>query len=74
MILLRDMGQVETRFVLLRDVDTTDGTCFVLLPSVAPKMISKAMVRSAQTVHLPYIKINTISKQTKTIFHLIYAT
>jgi hypothetical protein len=37
-------------------------------------MISEPMVRSAQAVHQFYIKINTISKQTKMIFHLIYAT
>jgi hypothetical protein len=68
MVLLRDVGQVETRFVLLRDVDATDGTRFVLLPSVAPKMISEAMVRSAQTMHLTCIEVNTISIQTETIF------
>jgi hypothetical protein len=62
MVLLRDLGQVETHFVLLRDVNATDATCFVLLPSVAPKMIFDAMVRSAQTVHLSCLEINTISK------------
>jgi hypothetical protein len=42
--------------------------------SVGPKTVSEPMVRSAQTVHLSCIEINTISKQTETIFLLIYAT
>jgi hypothetical protein len=44
------------------------------VPSVVPKMIFKAMVRSAQTMHLSCIEINTISKKIETIFHLIYDT
>jgi hypothetical protein len=28
----------------------------------------------SQTVHLSCVEVNTISKQTETIFHLIYAT
>jgi hypothetical protein len=38
------------------------------LPSVVPKMIFEAMVRSVQTVHLSCVEINTISKQTEMIF------
>jgi hypothetical protein len=37
-------------------------------------MISEAMVHLAQTVHLSWIKISTISKQTETSFHLKVAT
>jgi hypothetical protein len=33
------------------------------VPSGASKTISKPMVRLAQTVHLPYVKISTISKR-----------
>jgi hypothetical protein len=44
------------------------------VPSVAPKMISEAMVRSAQTVHLSCIEINTVFKWTKMIFHLTHVT
>jgi hypothetical protein len=50
------------------------GTRQVGVTSDVPKMISEPMARSAQTVHLSYIEVNTISKQTETIFHLIYAT
>jgi hypothetical protein len=38
------------------------------VPSGVSKMISKPTVRSAQTMHISYIKINTISKQTETSF------
>ena len=38
--------------------------------SGASKLISKNMVRSMQTVHLSFIKISTISKQTEPSFHL----
>jgi hypothetical protein len=34
------------------------------------KMISESTVRLAKTVHLSWIKISTIPKWTKTIFHL----
>jgi hypothetical protein len=44
------------------------------VPSVPPKMISEPMVRSAQTLHLFCVEVNTISNQTETILHLIYAT
>jgi hypothetical protein len=36
--------------------------------SGAPKMISEHTVRSAQTVHLSWIKICTVSKRTETSF------
>ena len=35
------------------------------LPSGASKMISEPMVRSAQTVHLTYVMVSTIAKQTE---------
>ena len=38
------------------------------------KMISEPMVRSAQTVHVPCVKINTMSKQTETSFHFTHIT
>jgi hypothetical protein len=44
------------------------------VPSGASKMISKAMVRLAQTVHLSYIKISTIIEQTESSFHLSLVT
>jgi hypothetical protein len=37
-------------------------------------MISDLMVRLAQTEHLSYVEINTISKQTETSFHLTHVT
>jgi hypothetical protein len=37
-------------------------------------MISRPVVHSTQTVHLPCTEINTISKQTKTSFHLTHVT
>jgi len=42
--------------------------------SGAFKMISKPMVRSAQTVHLPCVKFSTISKQIESIFQLSLVT
>jgi hypothetical protein len=41
------------------------------VPSRAPKMISKPIPCSAQTVHQSCVKINTISNRTKTSFYLI---
>jgi hypothetical protein len=38
------------------------------------EMISKPTVHSAQTVHVSCVKINTMSKQTKTSFHLSHIT
>jgi hypothetical protein len=40
----------------------------------APKMIYKPTVRSAQTVHLSWSKISTISEWTETSFHLSLVT
>jgi hypothetical protein len=37
-------------------------------------MISRTLVHSTQTVHLSCTEINTISKQTKTSFHLTHVT
>jgi hypothetical protein len=39
------------------------------VPSGASKLISKHMVCSMQTMHLPCIRISTISKLTKPSFH-----
>jgi hypothetical protein len=44
------------------------------VPSGASKMISKAVVRSAQIGHLSCIKISTISEQAKSSFHLSLIT
>jgi hypothetical protein len=44
------------------------------VPLGASKKISKLMVRSAQTVHLSWIMISTISKRTKMCFHLSLVT
>jgi hypothetical protein len=38
------------------------------------KMISKPMVHLTQTMHLSYAEINTMSKQSKTSFHLTHIT
>jgi hypothetical protein len=46
----------------------------IRVPLAMPKIIYEPMVCSAQTVHLSCIEINSISKQTETIFHLSYAT
>jgi hypothetical protein len=42
------------------------------VPSVASKMISKAIAHSVQIMNLSCIEINTISKETKMIFLLTY--
>jgi hypothetical protein len=44
------------------------------IPSSAPKTITRPIVHLAQTVHRSRVEINTISKQTKTSFHLIHVT
>jgi hypothetical protein len=44
------------------------------LPSGASKMISKAVVRSAQTVHLSCVKISTIFERSESSFHLSLVT
>jgi hypothetical protein len=48
--------------------------CNLGVPSGASKMISKTMVRTVQNVHLSYVKSNTISKWTKTRFHMTHVT
>jgi hypothetical protein len=48
------------------------GQCHVGLQSVAPKRIFKPLVRSAQTMHLSCVEINSISKQTETSFHFTH--
>jgi hypothetical protein len=42
------------------------------VPSALSKTISKPMVGSAQTVHLSSVKTSTMSKQTKTSFHMTH--
>jgi hypothetical protein len=44
------------------------------VPSCVSKLIAQPMVRSAQTMHVSYAKINTISKQTEMSFHLTHVT
>jgi hypothetical protein len=44
------------------------------VPSGVPKMIFQPIARSAQTVHLSCIEINTISKKTKMSFYLAHVT
>jgi hypothetical protein len=44
------------------------------VPSVVPKMIFEPMVRATHTLHQFCMEINTMTKITKMIFHLIYAT
>ena len=50
--------------------DIPHDQCHLGVPSGVSKIISVPVVRSVQTVNLSCIKINTISKQTKTSFHL----
>jgi hypothetical protein len=42
--------------------------------SGASKKIFQPMLYSAQTMHLSYAKINTVSRQTKTSLHLTHIT
>jgi hypothetical protein len=44
------------------------------VPSGASKMISEPVVHLAQTIHLSCVKISTISKRTKSSFHLSLVT
>jgi hypothetical protein len=44
------------------------------VPSGASKMFSKPMVHMTQTMHLSYVKISTINKQTESTFHLSLVT
>jgi hypothetical protein len=48
--------------------------CHLGIPSGASKMISEPVVRSKQIVHLSCVKISTISKRTKSSFHLSLVT
>jgi hypothetical protein len=48
--------------------------CHIVVSSGASKMISKPMVRLAQTVHLSCVKISTIFKRTKSSIHLRLVT
>jgi hypothetical protein len=48
--------------------------CHLGVTSDVPKAISEPMVHSAQTVHLSCSEIKTISKHTKTRFHLTHIT
>jgi hypothetical protein len=68
MVLLGDMCQVEAYFSPFGDKLPLD-TCHLRVPSGLLKMICMPEVHSAQTVHLSYAEINTISKQTKMSFH-----
>jgi hypothetical protein len=43
-------------------------------PSGASKTISEPILRLAQTAHLPCTDTNTVSKQTKTRFHMTHVT
>jgi hypothetical protein len=48
--------------------------CHLGVPSVASKMVSKAMVRLVQTMDLSCIDTNTISKRTETRFYMTHVT
>jgi hypothetical protein len=49
-------------------------SCHQGVPSGASKTISEPVVRSAQTVHLSYVKFSTISKWTESSFQLSLLT
>jgi hypothetical protein len=82
MELVGDVGQVESHFGLFGDSVQNNfhfgrfrhDPRHLGVASGASKTISKPMVRSAQTVHLSFVNISTISKQTKTSFHLSLVT
>ena len=44
------------------------------VPLGASKLISEPMVRLVQTVHLSCTRTNTVSKRTKTRFHMTHVT
>jgi hypothetical protein len=44
------------------------------VPLGASKTIFEPLVRSAQTVHISCVKVSTISKRTKTSFHMTHIT
>jgi hypothetical protein len=46
----------------------------IRVPSGASKIISEPMVCSAQTVHLSFVKIKTVSKQTEMRFNMTHVT
>jgi hypothetical protein len=48
--------------------------CHLGVPSDPPKTIFEPIARSAQTMHLSCVEINTISKQTEASFHLTHVT
>jgi hypothetical protein len=48
--------------------------CHLGVPSSASKTISMSMVCSVQTVHLSCTDTNTVSKRTKTRFHMTHVT
>jgi hypothetical protein len=50
------------------------GPCYLGVPPSASKMISGHVVCLAQNVHLSYVTISTIPKQTKMSFHLSLVT
>jgi hypothetical protein len=44
------------------------------VPLCAPIMISQLIVHSMQTIHLPCVEINTVSKRIETSYHLTHVT
>ena len=48
--------------------------CHLVVPSVASDMISKPLVRLAQSIQLSCTNASTISKQTETRFHVTPVT
>jgi hypothetical protein len=48
--------------------------CHLEVPSGVPRKIFMSVVHSAQTVHQYFVKVNTISKGSKTSFHLTNVT
>jgi hypothetical protein len=57
-----DLSCTDTYTIFNRWNEILQDPRHLVVPSGAPKMISKPTVRSAQTVHLSWIKISTISK------------
>jgi hypothetical protein len=82
MELVGDVGQVKSHFGPFGDSVQNNfhfgrfrhDPRHLGVASGASKTISKPMVRSAQTVHLSFVNISIISKQTKTSFHLSLVT
>jgi hypothetical protein len=68
-IWLQDCQHLQTKWnKILHD------TGHLVVPSCASKMISQAVVRSAQTVHLSWTDTNTISYRTEMRFHINHIT